>query len=218
MCGNGIRCAAKYLYDRGLVGRHELRIETLRGVLSVGIGIAGGRVTHARVNLGRPIFDPEQIPTALTGRPPTEAEIRIPAGNYRVTCLSMGNPHCVVFVEELTDALVSGAGPQLERHAAFPRRTNVEFARVDSRQQMTLRVWERGSGETLACGTGACAAAVAAVLTGRTDRSVLARLPGGDLDIHWTAQGDVFLAGPAVEVYTGQWPEEESPDPSINRA
>jgi diaminopimelate epimerase len=128
--------------------------------------------------------------------------------SFAVTCVSMGNPHCVTFVERITDALVLGVGPQIEKHPAFPRKTNVEFVQVNKPDEVTLRVWERGSGETLACGTGACAVAVAGVLTGRTQRRITAHLPGGDLVLHWAeTDNHVYMTGPAIEVFTGDWPD-----------
>ncbi len=208
MCGNGIRCLAKYVYDHGLVRNPSLRIETARGILTVELDNSDGSVRQARVDMGEPILSADRIPTTLPGSPPTEVPLTIGDQSLRVTCVSMGNPHCVIFVDALSDQLVLEIGPRMEKHSAFPRRTNVEFVRVNRPDDVTVRVWERGSGETLACGTGACAVAVAGVLTGRTQRRIVARLRGGDLQLTWSeTDNHVTLSGPAVEVFSGDWPE-----------
>jgi len=208
MCGNGLRCVAKYLYDHGLVRKSSLQVETGRGVLKVDLEIAGGAARQATINMGEPIFEASRIPTTLNGNPPTNAVLSVSDQVYRVTSVSMGNPHCVLFVESITDALVLGIGPKIETHLAFPKRTNAEFVRVNNPEDVTVRVWERGSGETLACGTGACAVAVAGVLTGRTQRRVVAHLCGGDLALNWSeSDNHVYLTGPAVEVFSGEWPD-----------
>jgi diaminopimelate epimerase len=207
MCGNGIRCVAKYLYDHGLVRKSTLTVETLRGVLTLELEIQGGCVHQVRVDMGEPILTGERIPTTLPGDPPIQVPLPVAGQTLTVTCVSMGNPHCITFVDAPTDALVLGIGPQIERHAAFPRRTNAEFVQVNRPDDVKVRVWERGSGETLACGTGACAVAVAGVLTGRTQRRIVAHLPGGDLKLYWSeTDNHVYLTGPAVEVYRGEWP------------
>jgi diaminopimelate epimerase len=208
MCGNGIRCVAKYVHDHGLVRKPTLRIESGRGVLTLELEICGGAARQVRVDMGEPILKSELIPTTLPGDPPTEASLALPERTLTVTCVSMGNPHCVSFVDEITDGLVLSIGPKVEHHTVFPRRTNVEFVRVNRPDDVTLRVWERGSGETLACGTGACGVAVAGVLTGRLQRHVTAHLPGGDLQLHWSeTDNHVYMTGPAVEVFSGDWPE-----------
>jgi diaminopimelate epimerase len=206
MCGNGVRCIAKYVYDHGIARKPSLTIETGKGILSLELEVAGGKVRQVRVDMGEPILQGERIPTTLPGNPPLDVPL---AGiDLRVTCVSMGNPHCVAYLDQLTDALVLGVGPQVERHPAFPRRVNAEFVRVNSRDEVTVRVWERGSGETLACGSGACAVCVAGVLTGRTGRQISAHLPGGDLGLVWAeADNHVYLTGPAVEVFSGEWPD-----------
>lgn len=207
MCGNGIRCVAKFLYDHGLVRKPALTVETARGVLTLELEVQDGRVHQVRVDMGEPIFEAARIPTTLSGNPPINVPLTVAEHTLEVTCLSMGNPHCVAFVTSTDDALVLGLGPKIEHHAAFPRRTNAEFVRVNGPEEVTVRVWERGSGETLACGTGACAAAVAGVLTGRTKRRVTAHLPGGDLRLAWSESNNhVYLTGPAVEVFSGDWP------------
>jgi diaminopimelate epimerase len=207
MCGNGLRCVAKYIYDHGIARKDRLAIETGRGVLIVDLEISGGKVRRARVDMGEPILQAEKIPTLLKGNPPTEQTITYaPGQSVSVTCVSMGNPHAVTFVDELTDKLVHGVGPMVEKHEMFPRRVNVEFVKVNSRTDAHMRVWERGSGETLACGTGACAVGVAGMVTKRFDRKVTIHLLGGDLDIEWGADNHVYKTGPAVEVFSGDWP------------
>ncbi|GIW82103.1 MAG: diaminopimelate epimerase [Gemmatales bacterium] len=211
MCGNGIRCVAKYVYEHGIARKPELTIETGRGLLTLHLHIREGRVERVSVDMGEPILEADRIPTALTGNPPVDVPLKVADHQLEATCISMGNPHCVVFVDEPTDERVLVIGPQIERHEAFPRRTNVEFVQVLSRNEVRLRVWERGSGETLACGTGACAVVVAGVLSGRTDRRVLAHLPGGDLELHWREDDHhVMMTGPAVEVFTGEWPDSNT--------
>jgi diaminopimelate epimerase len=207
MCGNGVRCVAKYVYDHGICRHDVLRIETGRGTLSLQLQLSGGKVARVRVNMGNPILQGSDIPTTLSGNPPIRQKLDLGERTVEVTCVSMGNPHSVVFVDEATDDWVLNVGPRIEKHPAFPRRVNAEFIQVISPQEFRMRVWERGSGETQACGTGACASAVAGVLTGLTERRVLAHLPGGDLELEWAESGEVYLTGPAVEVFEGEWPE-----------
>ena len=208
MCGNGIRCVAKFLYDHGLARKPILAVETGRGLLTLELEIEDGLVSQVRVDMGEPILKAARIPTTLPGNPPLDVPLSVAEQTLKVTCLSMGNPHCVTFVDSAPDALVLGIGPKIERHAAFPHRTNVEFVRVNGPEDVTVRVWERGSGETLACGTGACAVAVAGMLTGRTKRRITAHLPGGDLRLFWSeTDHHVYLTGPAVEVFRGEWPD-----------
>ncbi|HKB01833.1 MAG TPA: diaminopimelate epimerase [Gemmataceae bacterium] len=206
MCGNGLRCVAKYVYDHGIARKERLAIETGRGILTVDLEVKGGKAQRVRVDMGEPILEAAKIPTLLKGDPPTEAEIVIEGEAFAFTCVSMGNPHAVAFVPEITDRLVHQVGPRVETHEAFPRRTNVEFVKVNDRTDADMRVWERGSGETMACGTGACAVAVAGVLTSRFDRKVTLHLLGGDLQIEWAADNHVYKTGPAVEVFSGEWP------------
>ena len=205
MCGNGIRCVARYAFDHGIARRESMTIETGRGVLNVQILPVTGKAERVRVDMGPPILEAAAIPTTLPGNPPLRVPIEVAGELVPVTCVSMGNPHCVVFVDALSDRRVHEQGPRIEHHPAFPRRTNVEFAQVVSPGEVRLRVWERGSGETMACGTGACAAVVAGVLAGVCEQRVLCRLPGGDLEVEWSAAGSVYLTGPAVEVFSGEW-------------
>jgi diaminopimelate epimerase len=211
MCGNGIRCVAKYVYDHGLSRKAALRIETGRGILSLRLQVKNGCVEQVRVAMGEPVLKAEQIPTLLPGNPVVNAPLHVAGRDLRVTCVSLGNPHCVTYVDELTDDWVLGIGPKIELDPHFPRRVNAEFVQVVSPRDVRVRVWERGSGETQACGTGASAVCVAGVLTGRTERSILARLPGGDLQLEWSQEDyQVYMTGPAVEVFSGEWPGDSS--------
>lgn len=206
MCGNGIRCVAKYLYDHGIVPRSRMEIETGRGVLQLTLQVDDSEVRTVRVDMGEPLFRDDDIPTLLRGDPVLNAPLTVAGREFRVTCVSMGNPHCITYVPELSDELVLGLGPKIETHASFPKRVNVEFVEVISPGEVNLRVWERGSGETLACGTGAAAVCVAGVLTGHTKRCITAHLPGGDLELEWAdSNSHVFMTGPAVEVFSGDW-------------
>jgi diaminopimelate epimerase len=210
MCGNGLRCVAKFVYDKGIARKPQLVIETGRGLLPVDLEIKNGVVCRVRVNMGEPILKSAEIPTTLPGDPPVNARINIGGVRFDATCVSMGNPHAVFFVGEDYFVgkrdLVAEFGPQLENHAVFPRRVNAHFVKVHSRGEVTMRTWERGSGITLACGTGACAVCVAGVLTGRTDRKLIAHLPGGDLELHWSETDNcVYKTGPATEVFSGEW-------------
>jgi diaminopimelate epimerase len=208
MCGNGIRCVAKYLYDRGLARAEQVTIETGRGVLTLGLQIVGNQVRGVRVDMGAPILDPAEIPTLLEGRPPVDAPIRVEDRELALTAVSMGNPHAVIYEDDAAAFPLETLGPLIERHPAFPRRVNVHVVEVLSPGEVRMRTWERGSGITLACGTGACAVCVAGALTGRSGRKILAHLPGGDLELEWPDdQAPVFMTGPATEVFTGVWPE-----------
>jgi diaminopimelate epimerase len=211
MCGNGVRCVAKYVYDHGIARKENLKIETARGILDLRLFTSRGKVDRVRVNMGPPILKSADIPTRLPGDPPVNVPLDVAGRELKVTCVSMGNPHCVTFVDEITDDLVLRIGPQIERHPAFPNRVNAEFIQIVSPTETIMRVWERGSGETLACGTGACASVVAGVLAGVTERRVLVHLPGGDLELEWPPSvdrsGDVYMTGPAVEVFDGNWPD-----------
>jgi diaminopimelate epimerase len=211
MCGNGIRCVAKYVYEHGICEQETLRIESGGHVRTLELMTSGGKVSQVRVDMGAPILTPAEIPTTLrspTGStaPVTDVLLAVGGREFPVTCVSMGNPHCVTFVDDLTDDWVLGVGPKLEVDSHFPKRVNCEFVKVINDSEVRQRTWERGSGETLACGTGACAVGVAGVLTGRTGREVTVHLPGGDLRIEWSgADGRVFMTGPAVEVFSGEW-------------
>lgn len=204
MCGNGIRVFAKYLADRDLVIGGRLVVQTLGGLKSIDI-VPGqdGAFALARVDMGAPVLEAASIPTTLPGDTVIEAPIVTDAGTVSVTCVSMGNPHAILWVDDVDTAPVETVGPQIETDAAFPRQTNVEFAQLVGPSHIRLRVWERGVGETLACGTGACATLVAAVLTDRCGRSAIVELPGGELRIEWPEGGHVFMTGPAEQVFEG---------------
>ena len=204
MCGNGLRCVAKYVHDHGIARKPKLAIETGRGVLTVDVEVKQDKVSRVRVDMGEPILTAAAIPTTLPGDPPVNAPLEAGGHPFAVTAVSMGNPHATVYVgdeffrTEPRD-LVAELGPKLEHHPAFPRRVNAHFVQVHSPSEATMRTWERGSGITLACGTGACAVCVAGVLTGRTARKLLAHLPGGDLELEWSeADNHVYMTGPAT--------------------
>lgn len=207
MCGNGIRCVAKYVYDHGIARKPTLTIETGRGVLTLEVELRGDKVQQVRVDMGEPILQAAKIPTTLPGDPPID--VPLPGFDLRATCVSMGNPHCIIFVDAITKHHVHDIGPEIETASLFPRKTNVEFVQVNQPDEVTFRVWERGSGETLACGTGASAVCVAGVLAGRTQRQITAHLLGGDLQLLWSEKDNhVYMTGPAIEVFSGEWADE----------
>jgi diaminopimelate epimerase len=219
MCGNGIRCVAKYAYDHGLSKSNPMRIETRRGVLTLQLQVENGKVSRVTVNMGRPVFESAKVPVDL----PVDRVIDHPIPNDdprdvvpqwweecgldpRMTCLNIGNPHIVMFCRDVSKVPLETVGPQFENHRIFPDRANVHFAQVISREEVSMRTWERGSGITLACGTGASAVCVAGAVTGRTNRKILAHLLGGDLTLEWRESDDcVYKTGPATEVFTGDW-------------
>lgn len=208
MCGNGIRCVAKLVHDHGLAKGSKLRIESGGQVFDLDLDIGDdGMVRCVTVDMGRPILAPADVPTLLPGDPHVvDAPVEFDGQKFSVTSISMGNPHCVIFVPKATDDLVSGLGPRIETDSRFPNRVNVEFVEVISPTEVRQRTWERGSGETWACGTGASAVCVAGVLTGRTKRKILNHLLGGDLTLRWDEASDhVFMTGGATEVFSGQW-------------
>jgi diaminopimelate epimerase len=200
MCGNGIRCLAKYIWDRRLSKKDILNIETLAGIIKP--ERAGEQV---RVDMGEPIFEPERIPVNIKSSPPIiDYPLRIKDREFKITCVSMGNPHAVIFLDEdISKFPVHVYGPEIENHLLFPRRTNVEFVNVINKNKAVMRVWERGSGETPACGTGASATGVASILKGLTGRKITVQLPGGKLVIEWANNNCVYMTGPAVEVFEG---------------
>jgi diaminopimelate epimerase len=207
MCGNGIRVFAKYLWDRGLVSQNHLTVQTLGGIKEIDIvPDATGAFALARVDMGVPVLTAADVPTTLPGDPVVDAHIATDIGSAVVTCVSMGNPHAVLWVDDVDEAPVTTLGPAIEGLDVFPRATNVEFAQLADPGRIRLRVWERGVGETLACGTGACATLVAGVLSGRCGRAAIIELPGGELRIEWPEGGSVFMTGPANEVFEGVWP------------
>ena len=211
MCGNGIRCVAKYVYDHGLAKSHALRIVSSGNIYLLELTTHDGLVEQVRVDMGEPILSAAAIPTTLTGNagpnaPVVDVSLTVAETPLEVTCVSMGNPHCVTFVEGATDALVLDLGPQIEKAPQFPNRTNVEFVELLSPHEVRQRTWERGSGETQACGTGASAVCVAGVLSGRTQRQLTVNLRGGCLQLEWNeTDNHVYMTGPAVEIFSGQW-------------
>ncbi len=208
MCGNGIRCVGKYVYDNGHTNKKTVRIETLAGVLVLKLHVAQGKVTAVTVDMGEPHLKPAEIPISSSGERFVDSPLTVNNHIWNITAVSMGNPHAVTFIENIDALDLPRLGPLFEHHELFPRRTNTEFIEVIDQKTLKMRVWERGAGETLACGTGACASVVAAVLTGRTGRSVRVHLLGGDLDIEWDeATNHVFMTGNAVVVFTGDYPE-----------
>ncbi|MBE3589216.1 MAG: diaminopimelate epimerase [Firmicutes bacterium] len=215
MCGNGMRCLAFYVHAAGYTAAPEFEVETDGGPVRVAILESGRRRGRVRVDMGPPRLEPERIPTTLPGTPVVGAPLEVDGRTVRVAAVSMGNPHCVVFLDEnhfgapLDGLDLEAIGPLFEHHPAFPQRVNTEFVEVEGPDRLRMRVWERGSGETWACGTGACAALVAAALTGRSGRRARVGVRGGELEVEWAAGGHVFLSGPAVEVFRGTFPVEE---------
>lgn len=210
MCGNGIRCVAKYVYDHGIARRTALTVETLAGVLELDLFVADDVVDRVRVNMGEPRLQRAQIPMRGAPGEVINEPLRVDGATFEVTAVSMGNPHCVVFVEDVDGFDVARWGPLFEHHDAFPERVNTEFIQVRDGESFSMRVWERGSGETLACGTGAAAAAVACHLTKRTGRRVTGHLLGGPLELEWQASNNqVLMTGPAVEVFSGEWHQQK---------
>ena len=209
MCGNGIRCVAKYVYDYGLTDKTRISVETLAGIKYLDLTVENGKVSLVRVDMGRPILEPENIPVQAGGSRVVDEPLTVDGKEYRMTCVSMGNPHAVIFVDQDVRKLpLEQIGPSFENHERFPKRINTEFARVLDRRTVEMRVWERGSGETLACGTGTCATAVACVLNGLTEDEITVHLLGGDLYIKWDREKDtVYMTGPAETVFDGEWPE-----------
>jgi diaminopimelate epimerase len=206
MCGNGIRCVAKYAYDHGMVTKREITAETGAGILTLHLSTDGhDKVEKVRVDMGAPRLSRAEIPMQGNGTGRVVAEpLNILHTTFSITCVSMGNPHCVIFVDDVENFQVDKYGPLIENHELFPRRTNVEFVHVISPSEVRQRTWERGSGETLACGTGASAVCVAGVLNGVTGNKILNHLSGGDLELEWAEDGSVFMTGPAVEVFSGE--------------
>lgn len=207
MCGNGLRCVAKYLYDHGIARKDRLTIETGAGLLTVDLEIGStDRVERVRVDMGIPRLSRREIP--MLGDPPDGMAVSLPLvvgdREFRVTAISMGNPHCVIFVDDVDLFPVETYGSLIENHPLFPRRTNVEFVQIISPSEVRQRTWERGAGETLACGTGASAVCVAGVLNGVTDRRIVNHLRGGDLELEWKSVGNLYMTGPATEVFRGE--------------
>lgn len=203
MCGNGIRCVGKYVYDHGLSQQNPLKIDTDSGLKVLFLELENNTVSRVTVDMGEPILDGPQIPVATAGQV-VDLPLEVDGQSYQVTCVSMGNPHCVTFVDAVNPLDLEKIGPKFEHHAFFPDRVNTEFVHVASPTELEMRVWERGSGETWACGTGACAVAVAAILNNKAERRVTVHLRGGDLEIEWRAEDNhVYMTGAAEEVFEG---------------
>ena len=209
MCGNGIRCVGKFVYDKGLTNKTTVKIETLAGIKTLILNTKDGKVGTARVDMGEPILEAEKIPVISTEKPVKNLELEAENKKFKFTCVSMGNPHAITIVEDTKEFDVEKYGKVLEIDKAFPKKANIEFAQIVDRQNINMRVWERGAGETLACGTGACATAVACNLNGLTDRKVNIELLGGTLNIEWNeTDNHVYMTGPAVTVFDGELYEE----------
>jgi len=209
MCGNGIRCVAKYAWDHGRVRANPMRIATVAGIKTLELTIGDDdTVTAATVDMGEPILPAREIPTTFDGDRVADQPMTVAGSDWLVTCVSMGNPHAIVYVDDVAAIAHHRIGPAFERDPAFPERINIHFVQVHSPGEVTVVHWERGSGPTLACGTGASAVCVAGVLTGRGNREILAHLPGGDLQLEWReADNRLYMTGPAVEVFAGEWPD-----------
>ncbi|MBI3033992.1 diaminopimelate epimerase [Candidatus Woesearchaeota archaeon] len=203
MCGNGIRAFAKFCYDHRLTSKKTLNIETGAGIKTVEMIMAGSTVTGARVDMGVPELDSKKIPVSIDKSHVVNEELAVDDRTFKFTAVSMGNPHCVIFVDSITDELVKVIGPKIESHPIFPKKVNVEFAKVLNSGHVEMRVWERGSGETMSCGTGASAVAVACALNKKTGRNIKIHLAGGQLDITWAENSHVYMTGPAEEVFEG---------------
>ena len=205
MCGNGVRCIAKYVYDKGLTDKTNIALETKSGIKYLELTVEEGKAASIKVNMGAPILTPADIPVKSDKDLFIDEKLEVGGRNYKVTCVSMGNPHAVTFVEDTASLEIEKIGPEFENHPAFPDRVNTEFVQIINRKEVNMRVWERGSGETLACGTGTCATVVACVLNDKTDDEVLVHLLGGDLLIKYDRENDtVWMTGPAAIVFEGE--------------
>lgn len=208
MCGNGVRCVAKYAYDHGRSKANPMRVATRAGVKTIRLSVdAADKVTAATVDMGEPILGGRDIPTVFDTPQVIDVPLEVEGQSFWATCVSMGNPHAVIYVPDVRAIDLPRLGPKLENHRAFPERVNVHFVTVQAEGEVSMVTWERGAGITLACGTGACAVCVAGVLTGRSGRQITAHLPGGDLHLEWRAANNhVYMTGPASEIFSGDWP------------
>ena len=205
MCGNGIRCVAKYVYDYGLTDKTEISVETLAGIKYLRLQVENGKVASVEVNMGAPILEPKEIPVAVEESPVVNVPVEVKGKIYHMTCVSMGNTNAIIFMNNVKDLDIAAIGPYFENHTVFPKRTNTEFVEVLDRNTVNMRVWERGSDETLACGTGACATTVACILNDKTENEVTVHLLGGDLKIRWDREANqVYMTGPATVVFDGE--------------
>lgn len=205
MCGNAIRCVGKYVYDNGLTDKTVVKIETLAGIKILDMSVENDQVSMVRVDMGEPILDPKDIPVKSDKPRFISEPVSVDNKVYKVTCVSMGNPHAVSYVDDVANFPLEAVGSRMETHELYPRKINSEFVQIIDRNTLKMRVWERGAGETLACGTGACAVLVASVLNGVSERKALVKLLGGDLIIEWNeADNHVYMTGPAVKVFDGE--------------
>lgn len=205
MCGNGIRCVGKFVYDKGMTNQAEITIETLAGIKKLKLHVKNGKVETVTVDMGEPILEADKIPVISEKTPVKDLKIKALDKEFLATCVSMGNPHAIVLVKDIDEFDVEKYGKEIENNIKFPNKTNVEFIQVEDRKHVKMRVWERGTGETLACGTGACSVVVAGVLKGIIDRCTVVKLLGGNLQIEWRQQDNhVYMTGPAVTVFEGE--------------
>ncbi|MEM3736796.1 MAG: diaminopimelate epimerase [Candidatus Bathyarchaeia archaeon] len=202
MCGNGIRCLAKYCYEKGIVRKKEMKVETLAGVKEVELTVERETVEKVKVNMGKPVWERSGVPMLGEGTF-IDRDLELGTTRFRATCLSLGNPHCIIFVDDVKNFPIETTGPEVENHPLFPNRVNVEFAQILNRHELNVRVWERGCGETFACGTGACAAVAAAKVLGKIDGKAIVHLLGGDLEVEYTTLG-IYMKGPATKVFEGR--------------
>ena len=206
MCGNVTRCMARYVYDNGLTDKTKITLETKAGIIKPELIFKDGMLSTIRVDMGIPRLKRSEIP--MNGNENEEVInelLVVEQSNYHITCISMGNPHCILFVDDIAGANLSVIGPAFENHLVFPRKINVEFVQVLNKQKVRMRVWERGAGITMACGTGACATLVATVLNGKTNRQIIVELDGGELFVEWGSDNHIYMSGPAVEVFRGEY-------------
>ena len=209
MCGNGIRCVGKFVYDKGLTSKTEITVETLAGIKRLKLQLKNGKVNEAKVDMGEPILEANQIPVLAPNSPVTNLILQAEGRKFAFTCISMGNPHAITIVDNVKDFDVKKYGRKLEVDNHFPEKANIEFARIIDKNTIEMRVWERGAGETMACGTGACATAVACNLNGLTSNEVTVKLLGGDLKIKWDKESNhIYMTGPAVTVFEGELEEK----------
>ncbi len=205
MCGNGIRCVGKFVYDKGLTDKKDIAVESFGAVKYLNLTVEDGKVSKVKVDMDEPELTAAKVPVKCDKEQAIMEPVEVNGRTYKMTCVSMGNPHAIIFVDEITDDMVWVDGKALEVHPCFPERANIEFVQVIDRNHIKMRVWERGSGETYACGTGSCACVVAGVLNGLTDRNVTVSLLGGDLEIEWNEENNrVYMTGPAVTVFEGE--------------
>ena len=210
MCGNATRCIGKYVYEKGLTDKTKISLETLGGIKYLELNVKNGIVTEVKVNMGKPILDPKKIPVNINKEIIINEVVKIDNNEYNITCVSMGNPHCIVYMKDIDNLKLEEIGPKFENASIFPQRVNTEFVEIIDEKTIKMRVWERGSGETYACGTGACAVTVASVLNNycKKDQDITVKLLGGDLKINYTAEDLVFMTGPAEFVFEGRIEDE----------